>query len=265
VSSILIRAGLELRPTVLLVLVLGSSALPLSEALQHGDMAAVKTASGQAGWSELMAEGRKLRNQSRYADAEQCLHSAISLAEEFGSLDPRYAESLDTLATVVQIRGRYDEAESLFQRALVIWKQYPGEHGLDLAVGLSNMANLLRVKGQYPEGERFQLQALDTERAVLPCIIVTEASIDTADFSLRAHRQEQSSIAGEVERYLRTGETDSRFVERDVGSRHLRGRQGSQETQLAFNFRKTQEILCHEVPHLMFVKLLTVRFNPKAS
>ena len=41
---------------------------------------------------------------------------------------------------------------------------------------------------------------------------MTEALIDTAaDFSLRAHRQEQSSIAGEVERYLRTGETDSLY------------------------------------------------------
>ena len=40
---------------------------------------------------------------------------------------------------------------------------------------------------------------------------MTEASIDTADFSLRAHRQDHSSIAGEVERYLRTGETDSLY------------------------------------------------------
>ena len=127
--------------------------LPMSEPMQHGDRAQAENTSNQVSWDALVAKGRTLRDQSRYADAELCLRSAVSLAEEFGSTDPRYAESLNALATVVQIRGRYDEAESLFQQAVSIWRQHSAEHRLDLAVGLSNLANLLRVKGQYGEAE----------------------------------------------------------------------------------------------------------------
>jgi hypothetical protein len=36
-----------------------------------------------------------------------------------------------------------------------------------MAVGLNNPANLLRVKGQYREAERFQFQAIDIERGAL--------------------------------------------------------------------------------------------------
>jgi tetratricopeptide (TPR) repeat protein len=121
----------------------------------------------QLNWDDLVAKGRSLRDQSRYADAEHCLHSGVTLAETFGSADPHYAESLNALATVVQIRGWYDEAQILFEQALVIWRRHPGEHHLNLAVGLSNLANLLRVKGQYLEAERLQLQAIEIERAAL--------------------------------------------------------------------------------------------------
>jgi len=98
------------------------------DTLQQGDMVPADAASRQHRWAELMAEGRTLRDQSRYADAERRLGSAVSLAEQFGALDSRYAKSLDALATVVQIRGRYDEAQILLRRALVIWQQHPGEN-----------------------------------------------------------------------------------------------------------------------------------------
>ena len=37
-----------------------------------------------------------------------------------------------------------------------------------MAVGLNNLANLLRVKGQYGEAERFQFEAIDIERGAHP-------------------------------------------------------------------------------------------------
>jgi Tfp pilus assembly protein PilF len=72
----------------------------------------------EARWQELMDEGRRLREQNRFADAEHEFQSAVGIAEEFGRQDPRYAASLNALAMIVQIRGRYDEAEAVFRRAL---------------------------------------------------------------------------------------------------------------------------------------------------
>src|SRR6266567_2090011 len=63
--------------------------------------------------------------------------------------------------------GRYDEAESLFRKVIAILEQHPGHGRLDLAVGLGNMANLLRVKGQYSQAERLCLQALNIEQTAL--------------------------------------------------------------------------------------------------
>jgi hypothetical protein len=57
-----------------------------------------------------MAEGRMLRDQSRYADAEQRLHSAVWLAETFGSLDSRYAVSLNAFTPLKSQEVRLGEA-----------------------------------------------------------------------------------------------------------------------------------------------------------
>jgi len=154
-----IRAVQEVR-LILLVGMFGVSTL-------HANFATAQIFD-QAGWGERAAKGRTLRDQSRYAEAEDCLRSALPAAEEFGSTDPRVAETLNDLATVVQIRGRYEEAENLFRRALTIWNQHSEDHRLELAVGLCNLATALRLKGQFAEAERFQLQAIDIERAVLP-------------------------------------------------------------------------------------------------
>src|SRR5262249_27584638 len=74
----------------------------------------------EANWRELMMEGAKLRDQARYADAERCFRSVVEASERFGAMGPHHADSLNSLGIVVQIRGRYDEAESLFRQAIVI-------------------------------------------------------------------------------------------------------------------------------------------------
>jgi hypothetical protein len=60
--------------------------------MQHGEWAQAENTSKQVSWDHLLDKGRTLRDQSRYADAESCFRLAVSLAEEFGSADPRAAE-----------------------------------------------------------------------------------------------------------------------------------------------------------------------------
>jgi len=44
-------------------------------------------ASGKENWESLVGAGRKLRDQSHYPEAEQCLNAAVSFNREFGDTD----------------------------------------------------------------------------------------------------------------------------------------------------------------------------------
>ena len=74
--------------------------LPRSEPLHHIDVAEAESTFSQESWDDLVARGRTLVDQSLYADAKDCFRSVVSAAEKF-STDPRLAESLNALATVV--------------------------------------------------------------------------------------------------------------------------------------------------------------------
>ncbi len=141
-----------------------------------------------------MIEGNKLRGQARFADAERAFNSAVRASEDFG----RLAVSLNALATIVQMSGRYDEAESLFRRVIAILEQHPGYGRLDLAVGLGNMANLLRVKGQYSRAERLCLQALNIEQTALgqdnPIVASTLHVLAAIQASLGRHTEAESML-----------------------------------------------------------------------
>ena len=122
-------------------------------------------ASSEERWQRFINAGKDLLSQARYVDAERSFRSAVHVSEqEFGGQDSRHATSLNQLAVIAQIMGKYEEAHSLFGRALGIWQQHPERERLNLAIGLSNMANLLRAKGQYAEAESLCLQALHIEQ-----------------------------------------------------------------------------------------------------
>jgi tetratricopeptide (TPR) repeat protein len=76
-------------------------------------------------WQKAFDEGKQLREQGRYAEAEKAHLLAVAEAEKFGPEDRRVAASLNNLAALYYDTGRLSEAESLYRRALALWGNFP--------------------------------------------------------------------------------------------------------------------------------------------
>jgi hypothetical protein len=64
-------------------------------------------------WQRLNAEIMKLSREGKYLDAIYVAQNSVKLAEKsFGVQDPRVAASMNNLATLYRIVGRYDDAEA---------------------------------------------------------------------------------------------------------------------------------------------------------
>ncbi len=72
---------------------------------------------------------------------------------------PKLAQLLDNYATLLRDEGKYDEAESLYKRALDTWakNQYPENR--DAAETLRNYAALLRKLDRPAEAEPLEARA----------------------------------------------------------------------------------------------------------
>ena len=74
-----------------------------------------------------MSAGAQAYAQGRYAEAEQHFKAALQEAKRFGSQDPRLATSLNNLAELYRVQGRYAEAEKLEARAKIIRAKHAQE------------------------------------------------------------------------------------------------------------------------------------------
>src|ERR1700682_1313157 len=90
----------------------------------------VGTASAQGlEWNDAMMAAERAADESRYADAEQFLRTAVSAAEKFAPGDRRLGPSFSGLATVLYARGKHAEAERTYLQAVAILEKNLGpEH-----------------------------------------------------------------------------------------------------------------------------------------
>lgn len=77
-------------------------------------------------WQSHMVAGAQAYKQGNYAEAERQWASALKKAKRFGPQDPRLATTLNNLATVYHVQGKYVEAEPLHQRVLAIYEKALG-------------------------------------------------------------------------------------------------------------------------------------------
>ncbi len=75
--------------------------------------------------------------------------------------------SLNNLATLYQLQGKYAEAEPLYRDALKIQRETLGEKFTDTATSLNNLAALYRDQGRYAEAEPLYRDALKIKRKLL--------------------------------------------------------------------------------------------------
>ena len=77
-----------------------------------------------------------------------------------GPEHPDTAQTIYNLALLYQNQGQFEEAESLYQRALAIDEKVYGQDHLEVATDLSSLANHYRDQGRYEEAEPLYQRAL---------------------------------------------------------------------------------------------------------
>ncbi len=94
-----------------------------------------------------------LRDHARYSEAEPMLHDALAMREKLlGTSHLLVAKSLNNLATLYWERSEYDEAQVLFERALVIREQ-GSVSNLERAESLNNLGLLYINQKRFEEAE----------------------------------------------------------------------------------------------------------------
>ncbi len=104
-------------------------------------------------------------------DLEQAVivaKQAIMLAQSTQTTEhPVYCDSINNLAELYRIQGRYSEAETLYQQALNTRKRLFGEEHIDVAQSLNNLAALYVSQGHYSQAEQYLLTVLNLCKSLL--------------------------------------------------------------------------------------------------
>ena len=79
------------------------------------------------------------------------------------------ANSLNNLASIYFLQGKFAEAEPLYKRSLTIWEKALGPDHPNVAASLNNLAELYYDQGKYSEAEPlFNRSLAIRERALGP-------------------------------------------------------------------------------------------------
>ena len=111
-------------------------------------------------WDEEAEAGVEAYLHGDYAAAEGHLRTALRMAEELGPEDPLLALSLNNLGLVYYAQRRYDKAEPLYQRAIIVTERALGPDHPNLAASLGNLAELYRTQERYAEAEPLYREAV---------------------------------------------------------------------------------------------------------
>src|SRR5579871_4712838 len=129
-------------------------------------LAVALTAAASTEWNVSREAGKQAFEQGRYAEAVALDRDALEAAEQkFTAESVEVAACLNDLAGVDTALGKFDEAESLYRRALNIWSKIPNSEASEAQV-LSNLGVLLRSRGRYPEAETIARQSLEIHARV---------------------------------------------------------------------------------------------------
>ena len=99
------------------------------------------------------------------AEAQKQLEPALALTRQ--ALGEQHAYTLDSmneLAGVYQVQGRYAEAEPLFARLVEVRSRLLGEGHTDTLAVMNNLALLYSQQGKYALAEPLQLKVLEARR-----------------------------------------------------------------------------------------------------
>lgn len=90
-------------------------------------------------WDDCQKAGSDAFYQCRYGDAERLLKQAVIKGAAFGEADTRFAKSLDSLGSLLTVRGRFVEAEPLLEEELLVKENAFGKNDLKLIPELGSL------------------------------------------------------------------------------------------------------------------------------
>ena len=113
--------------------------------------------------------GATFLSLARYEEAEPLLREALDINRKaLPAGHPDIANSLNSLAELLQPQNKLAEAEPLFREALEIWrKALPAGHP-DIAASLNNLAGLLQDQNKLAEAEPLLRESFEIYRKALP-------------------------------------------------------------------------------------------------
>lgn len=117
-------------------------------------------------WKAAVEAGNEAYESGRTAQAEIHFLEALKEAETFGEDDIRLALSLNNVAAIYQVMGKYTMAEPLYTRSLDIKKKLLGEDHPDVALNLHNLAVLYSARRMYPVAEKYYKQTLEAKTRI---------------------------------------------------------------------------------------------------
>lgn len=127
-----------------------------------GQFAPIKEVEGESGkvfvvhnrdWSQYRQLAMQAQDTGNLAQAEFMWLASLSEAKGFHPHDPRLMVSVESLASLYALLGRFDQAESFGKQSVEIAMQAFGNDHPNLARCLNNLAGLYYQQGRYAEAE----------------------------------------------------------------------------------------------------------------
>jgi tetratricopeptide (TPR) repeat protein len=108
------------------------------------------------------------------------------------------ATTLNNLANLYKVQEKYEQAESLFKRALIIREKLLGEGHINTATTLNNLAVLYYNQGKYERAEPLFKRALATRERVLgeEHADTTTTRNNLADLLRKTRREDEAAQLG---------------------------------------------------------------------
>jgi tetratricopeptide (TPR) repeat protein len=153
-----------------LAYVIGERQARSAEGLRWADFAAAAI-QGEGGNDLLSARllairGQILADDHKLAEAEKADRDALELLAHVKADEILHAEVFDALASIVALRGRYQEARPLFEKAVALRELHYGKLNPLTASSRTNLANVLSGLREYDAAEREYRAALEAQEQI---------------------------------------------------------------------------------------------------
>jgi hypothetical protein len=109
-------------------------------------------------WKSLRKESARLFMNRDFAGAMLAEKRAMTIAEKSSQYDPRIIKSLQSIATMYQLQGKYAEAIPLYHQAIAIHQHRPAYP--EISAVYKDLSAACRATGNELEAQKYTLLSM---------------------------------------------------------------------------------------------------------